>query len=58
MSEALSFRSTTTFRKGKTETWKGEFTPDVVECFKDNDPGWLVKLGFEKDNSWRLPMAM
>ena len=43
----------TTFRKGKLGEWRKEFTPRVVECFKANDPGWLVELGYEEDDTWQ-----
>lgn len=45
--------SSPTFRKGIIGNWKQEFTPKVLECFKANDPGYLVQLGYEKDDSWQ-----
>jgi hypothetical protein len=41
-----------TFRKGAVGDWREEFTPRVKEAFKANDPGWLVRLGYEVDNQW------
>lgn len=58
MVDSMGVKNTTTYRKGKTGTWKEEFTHAVVDCFKKNDPGWLVRLGFEKDDEWQLPTDM
>jgi hypothetical protein len=41
-----------TFRKGKAGGWRKEFTPRAVACFKEHDPGWLVRLGYEEDDTW------
>jgi len=37
-----------TFRKGKVGAWKRAFTPELVKLFKENDNGWLHKLGYAK----------
>jgi len=52
MVEQMKDKSTT-YRKGKSGGWKEEFTPRVVDAFKEYDNGWLVKLGFEKDEKWQ-----
>lgn len=49
----MSFRKTSTFRKGISGGWKKEFTPAVVERFKELDNDWLVRLGYEKNNTWQ-----
>jgi len=41
-----------TFRKGKTGGWKDAFTDEHKELFKMLDNGWLVRLGYEEDDSW------
>lgn len=41
-----------TYRKGKRGQWKYEFTPRVTACFKEHDPGYLARLGYEKDGNW------
>jgi len=51
---ALTTRVSTTFRKGKTGTWKEDFTPEITELFKARDTNHvMVKLGFEKDDNWQ-----
>lgn len=42
----------TTFRKGQVGGWQRAFTPRVKDVFKQHDPGWLVELGYAKDNDW------
>jgi len=42
-----------TFRTGRIGNWKEEFTPKVTEAFKAHDNGWLVRLGYEKDDTWQ-----
>jgi hypothetical protein len=42
-----------TFRKGVIGNWKQEFTPKVTEKFKELDPGFLVRLGYERDDTWQ-----
>ena len=49
----MSVRKSPTFRKGLVGGWREEFTPAVVDCFKEHDNGWLVELGYEKDDKWQ-----
>ena len=42
----------TTFRKGGHGGWREEFTPKVKDEFKKRAGDWLVRLGYEKDDSW------
>src|SRR5258706_8291314 len=41
-----------TFRSGKTGEWKKHFTEEHKKIFKEAAGDLLVKLGYEKDNSW------
>ena len=41
-----------TFRSGKTGEWKKYFTDEHKKIFKDVAGDLLVKLGYEKNNSW------
>lgn len=41
-----------TFRKGGHGGWREHFTDEHKELFKQHDPGWLVRLGYEQDNDW------
>lgn len=42
-----------TFRKGVSGQWKRVFTEEHKDKFKESDrDGWLVRLGYEKDNNW------
>jgi len=41
-----------TFRKGTTQQWRKEFTPEVTKLFKERAGDWLIKMGYEKDNDW------
>ncbi len=41
-----------TFRSGKTGEWKKHFTDEHKKIFKDVAGDLLVKLGYEKDNTW------
>jgi len=41
-----------TFRSGKTGEWKKHFTDEHKKIFKDVAGDLLVRLGYEKDNSW------
>lgn len=41
-----------TFRKGTTQQWKEEFTPEIKDLFKERAGDWLIKMGYEKDNDW------
>lgn len=45
-------KQSTTFRRGKSGGWRKQMPRKVKECFKSNDPGWLVALGYEKDDNW------
>jgi hypothetical protein len=45
-------KHSTTYRKGKRGQWRREFTDKVKDCFKAHDSGWLIALGYEKDNKW------
>jgi len=46
-------KGTVTFRKGKAHQWRYEFTPELVELFKEHDTdNMLVRLGFEKNRNW------
>ena len=41
-----------TFRKGTTQQWREEFTPEVTKLFKERAGDWLIRTGYEKDNDW------
>jgi len=41
-----------TFRKGGSGGWREEFTPKVKEEFKRRGGDWLIRLGYEEDDSW------
>jgi hypothetical protein len=41
-----------TFRSGKTGEWKKHFTEEHKKIFKEVAGDLLIKLGYEKDNSW------
>jgi len=41
-----------TYRKGKTGTWREEFTPEHEVAFKQVAGDLLVRLGYESDASW------
>jgi len=41
-----------TFRKGDVGGWRETFTEEHKDLFKKHDNGWLVKLGYEKDENW------
>jgi hypothetical protein len=41
-----------TFRRGKIGGWRDAFTPRVGACFRGRDPGWLVRLGYERGDDW------
>ncbi|HLF73974.1 MAG TPA: sulfotransferase domain-containing protein [Anaerolineales bacterium] len=41
-----------TFRSGKTGEWRKHFMEEHKQLFKDVAGDLLVKLGYEKDNSW------
>lgn len=43
-----------TFRKGKSGQWRYEFTPELVDLFKERDTdNTLLRLGFEKNKDWK-----
>jgi len=48
------FGDTNTFREGKIDSWKKEFTPAVKKAFKANSElmQMLITLGYEKDCNW------
>jgi sulfotransferase 6B1 len=41
-----------TFRSGKTGEWKKHFTDEHKKIFKDVGGDLLIRLGYEKDDSW------
>lgn len=41
-----------TFRSGKTGEWKNHFTPEHKSIFKEVAGDLLMRLGYEKDDSW------
>ena len=41
-----------TFRSGKTGEWKKHFTEEHKKIFKEVAGDLLIRLGYEKDNSW------
>lgn len=44
-----------TFRKGTIGQWREEFTPEIVDLFKEHDKNnWLVRLGYEENDKWRV----
>ncbi len=49
---AINPKKSPTFRSGKTGEWKKHFTDEHKRIFKDVAGDLLVKLGYEKDNSW------
>jgi hypothetical protein len=42
----------TTFRKGAIGGWREHFTPEINELFKSTSQELLVKLGYERDDTW------
>lgn len=44
------------FREGKRGGWTREFKEEDVAVFKAVAGDLLVRLGYEKDNNWRLPV--
>jgi hypothetical protein len=49
---SINPKKSPTFRSGKTGEWKKHFTDEHKKIFKDVAGDLLVKLGYEKDNSW------
>ena len=50
--EAIQPKKSHTFRSGKAGGWSEHFTAEHKNLFKDIAGDLLVKLGYEKDNSW------
>jgi len=42
------------YRKGKTGSWREQFTARDVDVFKSIAGSMLILQGYEEDNSWRL----
>jgi hypothetical protein len=40
-------------RKGVSGDWKNYFTPEVARVFDEYAGDLLIKLGYERDHSWR-----
>lgn len=40
------------FRKGTPGDWRNHFTPEHVQQFKDKWGDLLIRLGYEKDDTW------
>ncbi len=49
---SINPKKSPTFRSGKTGEWKKHFNEENKKIFKDIAGDLLVKLGYEKDNSW------
>lgn len=49
---SINPKKSPTFRSGKTGEWKKHFTDEHKKIFKEVAGDLLVKLGYEKDNSW------
>lgn len=41
-----------TFRHGVAGDWREHFTDEHKRQFKQHDPGWLVRLGYEENEDW------
>ncbi|HEX8991680.1 MAG TPA: sulfotransferase domain-containing protein [Anaerolineales bacterium] len=52
LESSINPKRSPTFRSGKTGEWKKHFTEEHKKTFKDVAGDLLVKLGYEKDNSW------
>ena len=50
--EAIQPRKSHTFRSGKTGGWRGHFTEEHKNLFKEFSGDLLVRLGYEKNNDW------
>lgn len=50
--DAIQPKKSHTFRSGKTGGWTQHFTDEHKKLFKEVAGDLLVKLGYEKDNSW------
>ncbi len=44
--------STSFFRKGVADDWRGVFTEEDRQAFKEEAGETLVRLGYEKDEDW------
>ena len=49
---SINPKKSPTFRSGKTGEWKKHFTEEHKKIFKEVAGDLLIKLGYEKDNSW------
>jgi hypothetical protein len=52
LEKAIDPNQSPTFRSGKVGGWKGSFTPELKELFKQVTGDLLVRLGYEKDMDW------
>jgi hypothetical protein len=52
MITGMAPRKSSTFRKGKSGTWKEHFSPDNISTFKQEAGDLLVELGYEDDLNW------
>jgi sulfotransferase 6B1 len=52
LESSINPRRSPTFRSGKTGEWKKHFTEEHKKLFKDVAGELLIRLGYEKDNSW------
>jgi hypothetical protein len=50
--DAIQPKKSHTFRSGKTGGWKEHFTGEHKKLFKEVAGDLLVRLGYEKDNTW------
>jgi hypothetical protein len=50
--DAIQPMKSHTFRSGRTGGWKDHFTEEHKKLFKDVAGDLLVRLGYEKDNTW------
>jgi len=41
------------FRKGVPGDWKNHFTQEHIDHFKEKWGDLIIKLGYEKDNTWK-----
>lgn len=52
LESSINPRRSPTFRSGKTGEWKKHFTEEHKKFFKDVAGDLLIRLGYEKDNTW------
>jgi hypothetical protein len=50
--DAIQPKKSHTFRSGKTDGWKQQFTDEHKKLFKDVAGDLLVRLGYENNNDW------